>query len=130
MQTQCETRPNGSVGRFRYDRLNSSPFISEENEAVFKMIIKGKSLTMRHVSRTLRVALDWSIYRINLDPKIQIEYFGTRNQFADILTKSTFTRDGWHHFLRFFNIVDNSVFFRSHLSNRIDELLVMSKRQM
>ena len=31
----------------------------EEAEAVIKMIIKGRSPTMRHVSRTHRVALDW-----------------------------------------------------------------------
>ena len=99
---------------------------SEDNEAVNKMINKGRILTMRHVSRTHRVAFDWSIYRINLDPKIQIKYFDTRNQHADILTKDIFTRDEWHHFLRFFNIVDNSVFSCSQLSNRIDELSVMS----
>ena len=34
-------------------------YIYEENEAVIKMIIKGRSPTMRHVSRTHRVALDW-----------------------------------------------------------------------
>ena len=33
-------------------------YVFEDNEAVIKMIIKGKSLTMRHVSRTHRVALD------------------------------------------------------------------------
>ena len=32
--------------------------IFEDNEAVIKMIIKGRSPTMRHVSRTHRVALD------------------------------------------------------------------------
>ena len=42
----------------------------EDNEAVIKMIMKGRSLTMRHVSRTHRVALDWLFDRINLDPKI------------------------------------------------------------
>ena len=41
----------------------------EDNEAVIKMIIKGRSPTMRHVSRTHRVALDWLFDRINLDPK-------------------------------------------------------------
>ena len=44
-------------------------YVFEENEAVIKMIIKGRSLTMRHVSRTHRVALDWLFDRINLDPK-------------------------------------------------------------
>ena len=43
--------------------------VFEDNEAVIKMIIKGRSPTMRHVSRTHRVALDWSFDRINLDPK-------------------------------------------------------------
>ena len=33
--------------------------VFEDNEAVIKMIIKGRSPTMRHVSRTHRVALDW-----------------------------------------------------------------------
>ena len=34
-------------------------YVVEENEAVIKMIIKGRSPTMSHVSRTHRVALDW-----------------------------------------------------------------------
>ena len=45
---------------------------SENNEAVIKMIIKGRSPAMRHVSRTHRVALDWLFDRINLVSKIQI----------------------------------------------------------
>ena len=68
-------------------------YISEDYEAVINMIIKGRSPTMRHVSRTHRVALDWLFDRINLDPKIQIKYVDTRNLLADILTKGNFTRD-------------------------------------
>ena len=34
-------------------------YVLEDNEAVIKMIIKGRSATMRHVSRTYRVTLDW-----------------------------------------------------------------------
>ena len=41
--------------------------VFEDNEAVIKMIIKGRSPIMRHVSRTHRVALDRSFDRINLD---------------------------------------------------------------
>ena len=37
-------------------------YIFEDNEAMIKMIIKGRSATMRHVSRTHRVALDWFNY--------------------------------------------------------------------
>ena len=68
-------------------------YVFEDNEAVIKMIIKGRSPTMRHVSRTHRVALDWLFDRINLDPKIQIKYIDTKNQLADMLTKGNFTRD-------------------------------------
>ena len=48
-------------------------YVFEDNEAVIKMIMKGRSPTMRHVSRTHRVALDWLFDRINLDLKIQIQ---------------------------------------------------------
>ena len=79
-------------------------YVFEDNEAAIKMIIKGRSPTMRYVSRTHRVALDWLFDRINLDPKIQIKYINTNNQLADILTKGNFTRDGWNHLLTLFNI--------------------------
>ena len=74
-------------------------YVFEDNEAVIKMIIKGRSPTMRHVSRTHRVALDWLFDRINLDTKIKIKYIDTKNQLADILTKGNFTRDEWNNLL-------------------------------
>ena len=68
-------------------------YVFEDNEAVIEMIIKGRSRTMRHVSRTHRVARDWLFDRINLDINIQIKYVDTKNQLADMLTKGSFTRD-------------------------------------
>ena len=47
-------------------KVNRSCTSFEDNEAVIKMIIKGRSPTMRHVSRTHRVALEWLFDRINL----------------------------------------------------------------
>ena len=40
-------------------RQEALSYVFEDNEAVIKMIIKGRSPTMRHVSTTHRVALDW-----------------------------------------------------------------------
>ena len=94
-------------------------YVFEDNEAVIKMIFKGRSPTVRHVSRTHRVALDRLFDRINLDPKIQIKYIDTKNQLADILPKRNFTRDEWNHLLCLFNI--------SHFSST-DCSEVMSKR--
>ena len=79
-------------------------YIFEDNEAVIKMIMKGRSPTMRHVARTHRVALDCLFDRINLDPKIKIKYIGTKNQLADMLTKGNITRDEWNNLLCLFNI--------------------------
>ena len=94
-------------------------YIFEDNEAVIKMIIKGRRPTMRHVSRTHRVALDWLFHGINLDPKIQLKYIDTKNQLADTLTKRNFTRDEWNHLLCLFNI--------GHFSF-INSVKAMSKR--
>ena len=79
-------------------------YVFEDNEAVIKMIIKGRSPTMRHVSRTHTVVLDWLFDRINLDPKTQIKYMDTKNQLADMLTKENFACDEWNHLLCLFNI--------------------------
>ena len=100
-------------------RTEALLYVFEDNEAVIKMIIKVRSLTMRHVSRTHRVALDWLFDRINLYPKIQIKYIDTKNQLADILTKGNFTRDEWNHLLCLFNI--------SHFSS-MNSLKAMWKR--
>ena len=94
-------------------------YVFEDNEAVIKMIIKGRSPTMRRVSRTHRVALDWLFDRINFDPKIQIKHIDTKKQFADLLTKGNFTRYEWNHLLCLFNI---SYFSSAECSE------VMSKR--
>ena len=53
-------------------------YVFEDNEAAIKMIITGRSPPMRHVSRTHRVALDWFLDRINLDPKIQNKHIDTK----------------------------------------------------
>ena len=88
-------KPSGSSGMFH---------VFEDKEAVIKIIIKGRSPTMRHVSRTHRVALDWLLDRIDQDPKIHIRYIDTKHQVADMLTKGNFTRDQWNNLLRLSNI--------------------------
>ena len=73
---------------FIYSNVHSSRqeallYVFEDNEAVIKMIIKGRSPIMRHVSRTHKLALDWLFE----SPKIQIKYIDTKNPLADMLTK-------------------------------------------
>ena len=79
-------------------------YVFQDSEAVIEMIIKDKSPTMRHVSRTHRVSVDWLFDRINLDPKIQIRFIDSKHQMADILKKGNFTRDERNNLLHLFNI--------------------------
>ena len=79
---------------------NAMLYVFEDIEAVIKMIIIGRSPTLRHVSRTHRVAVDWLWDRINLD----FRYIDTKHQFADILTKGNFKRDERNNLLYLFNI--------------------------
>ena len=51
---------------------------SSQGEAVIKIIIQGRGPTMRHVSRTHRVAVDWSFDWTNLEPRIQIKHVDTK----------------------------------------------------
>ena len=83
---------------------NAMLYVLEDTEAVTKMITKGRSPTMRHVSRTHRVALDLLFDRIYLGSKIQVRYIDTKHQLADILTEGNFTRDEWNNLLHLFNI--------------------------
>ena len=79
-------------------------YMFEDNEAVIKMIIEGRSPTMRHLSRTHRVSLDWLFDRINLDLKIQIKFVDAFYQLVDILTEGNFTCDEWNNLLHRFSI--------------------------
>ena len=107
---------------------NTMLYVFEDNEAVIKMIIKGRSHPMRHVSRTHRVALDWLFDRINLDSKIQIRYIDTKHQLADILTKGTVTCDEWNNQLHFLNISHFSSTCCAENSSFISCLNTMAKR--
>ena len=101
--------------------------VFEDDEAVIKMIINGRSPTMRHASRTHRVALDLLFDRINLDPKFQIRHIDSKHQIADILTKGNFTRDEWNNLLRLFNIRNFSS-LRCTKSFSLISCITMAKR--
>ena len=88
----------------RSSRFGAMLNVFDDKEAVIKMIIKGRSPTVRHVSRTHRVALDWLFERINLDPKIQIRYVDTKHELADMLTKGNYIRYEWNILLHLFSI--------------------------
>ena len=113
-QTKVPTKHDnfdlGNVGhvssKAKSSRFGAMLDIFEDNEAVIKMIIKGRSPTMRHVN-----PLEWLFDRIDLDSKVQIKCVDTQHQLADILTKVNFTRDEWNNLLHLFDVRATAAYF-------------------
>ena len=82
--------------------------IFEDNDAVIKACIKGRSTAMRHVGRTHRVDLDWLWERIRTDPGVFIKYVGTKEQIADLFIKGSFSAELWHGLCRLAQIGNGS----------------------
>ena len=70
---------------------NTRPVMVEDNDAVIKMLRKGRAPSMSHVSRTHRCNLDWLLERSIHDPCIYCRYIETKQQLADLLTKPNFS---------------------------------------
>ena len=76
----------------------------EDNDAVIKMLQKGRAPAMSHVSRTHRVNLDWLLERSINDPCVHCRYIDTKAQIADMLTKPNFTVRDWCHLCGLFRL--------------------------
>ncbi len=68
--------------------------ISEDNEAVIKICLKGRSQALRHLHRTHRVAVDW-IYDMIKANWVVLEHVNTKVQIADIFTKAIVKSESW-----------------------------------
>ena len=80
-------------------------YVFEDNEAVIKMIIKGRSPTMRHVSRELtELHLIGCLIELIWIPRSKSNTSTPKTNSLTFLTKGSFTRDEWNHLLCLFNI--------------------------
>ena len=52
--------------------------VLEDNDAVIKMIVKGRTNRMRHVPRTHRIDLDWLFDVMREDPGLKLKYINTK----------------------------------------------------
>ena len=98
-------------------KVNLSFTSLKTTKAVIKMKTKGRSPTMRHVSRTHRVALDWLFDRINLESQNPNQICDTKNQLADILTKGSCSRNEWSHLLCLFKKMGFSMYSCNHFKS-------------
>ncbi len=68
--------------------------ICEDNGAVIKICLKGRSQALRHLRRTHRVAVDW-IYDMIKANWVVLEHVNTKFQIADIFTKAIVKSESW-----------------------------------
>jgi len=68
--------------------------VAEDNEAVIKILAKGRSGKLRHVPRTHRVNIDW-LYDAFRHPEVVARYVRTMYQTADIGTKAITKAEDW-----------------------------------
>ena len=132
--TEAEIIPRhaGILPNAHISSQRASLFVFEDNDAVIKMTIKGRSPFMRHISRTHHVNLDPLFDRMNLDLAIQIKDVNTSKQMADILTKGSFSRERWSQLTQFFNLTTPHVHLNSHSSalfTFLQKTHKMSKRE-
>ena len=78
--------------------------VSEYNDAVTQMSVKGRSPNMRHVNRIHRIALDWLVERCRHDPSLSTKFVGADKMTADILTKGSFSSVHWLSLCELINI--------------------------
>ena len=79
--------------------------ILEDNDAVIKSTINGRSPELRHVPRVHRVDLDWLWERIRIDPGISIKHVVTKLQIADMLTKANFQANNGGYYADWLSVV-------------------------
>ena len=72
----------------------------QDNDAVIATVKKGRSTTLRHCSRTQRIALDWLLERLREAESMTLRYVKTTNQNAVFLTKASFSAPQWAHLCR------------------------------
>ena len=73
--------------------------IMEDNEAVIKILLKGRTNALRHLHRTHRINIDW-MFEIIKHEHILIRYANTKYQLADICTKAFTKAEGWQRLMQ------------------------------
>ena len=72
--------------------------IAEDNEAVIKIIKKARSMELRHLPRTHRIDVHW-LFEVCSNPRVRMRYVNTKQQVADLMTKSLNNPVIWVHLL-------------------------------
>ena len=62
------------------------------------MVKKARSMALRHLPRTHRIDLHW-LFEVCSHPRVTMRYVNTKQQAADLMTKSLNNPEVWYHLL-------------------------------
>jgi hypothetical protein len=82
----------------RRPQSNTVLIIAEDNEAVIKIVKKARSMALRHLPRTHRIDVHW-LFEVCSNPRVRMLYVNTKQQVADLMTKSINNPTIWAHLL-------------------------------
>jgi len=82
----------------RKPRQTTVLIIAEDNEAVIKIVKKARSMALRHLPRTHRIDVQW-LFEVCANPRVRMLYVNTKQQIADLMTKSLNNPQIWEHLL-------------------------------
>ena len=114
--TRVFETPEEAISDLRVDEtIHSVPialgraklYIFEDNEAVIKMVAKGRSPTLQYMCRTQRIDIDWLWERLRNEPGVCLRYVNTLRQIADMFTKGLFSKAQWFALLELARIGPN-----------------------
>ena len=71
----------------RKPRQTTVLIIAEDNEAVIKIVKKARSMALRHLPRTHRIDVQW-LFEVCANPRVRMLYVNTKQQIANLMTKS------------------------------------------
>ena len=101
----CEINPySGRFDPAKYFAYTRKPeqttrlIIAEDNEAVIKLVKKARSMALRHLPRTHRIDLNW-LFEVCSHPRVIMRYVHTKQQAADLMTKSINNPQTWENLL-------------------------------
>ena len=82
--------------------------VCEDNEATIKILQTGRSMALRHLTRTHKINIQWTVEALSADD-LQLKFVPTKSMVADIFTKPFKDKPLWDRLIILSGHGDSSV---------------------
>ena len=102
--------------------------IGEDNDAVLKIMIKGRNPTFRHIPRTQRVDTDF-VHEVMKSDSVYALYINTKVQIADMFTKANFIAQQWNMLCDMAQVRETPTAIDKHVPVPFNELQLQTPKK-